>query len=626
MSTFYYELFFGKTHFTPSDWEGILNFLEWYVGLRGGWRILLQLEVGTIHYYLEVPLKLPLKTTLSSIMFAPIPIIPKLPDSALRFSPTLHFQASLKKAIERIAHFDAEFTALEINFSIVHLSKISRVRIYYKQQNQIYHSAFVVAIPAQLLSFDFSNPHGYQYKKIPQTLRFDKIVPFLSLSSDHAILKIPENFHQDYFLTPSGFDFATHSLILGESGSGKSKFVAHLIEEIYNTSSDSYHIVVFDPHDSLKHDFTNIDSQKILNFNSPKNSINLFISDRKNQASNAELFLSLMRSLMRESFNSRLERVLRFGFYLLSTADELSLQCFRNLLLDADYRNQLCSKYRKQLASNVVQFFLTEFSIIKSQFYDQAIAPVISFLDEIQMLPAFNVKHPTNNFADVLKQNFLTTLSFNVTKLGLKSTQIITGFLMQQIFQLATSNAFSRHLIVVIDEISILENPILNRVLSELRKYHVSVILIGQYFGQIGQPLREAILANTVNYFIFRVSKADAIILGENLQYDFTTKKTPVELKEEFTNLLTKQNTCECLVKVRRHGINYPTFRAHTINHSAPPYLEKEDQEYDEEISKPQIDFSFDFHSDISIEQVMQSNSTNRKRIIKEQDEHRRKY
>ncbi len=80
--------------------------------------------------------------------------------------------------------------------------------------------------------------------KIPKTLRFDKIVPFLSLSSDHAILKIPENFHQDYFLTPSGFDFATHSLILGESGSGKSKFVAHLIEEIYNTSSDSCHIVV----------------------------------------------------------------------------------------------------------------------------------------------------------------------------------------------------------------------------------------------------------------------------------------------------------------------------------------------------------------------------------------------
>ena len=105
MSTFYYELFFGKTHFTPSDWEGILNFLEWYVGLRGGWRILLQLEVGTIHYYLEVPLKLPLKTTLPSIMFAPIPIIPKLPDSALRFSPTLHFQVSLLMRLLGVKHY-----------------------------------------------------------------------------------------------------------------------------------------------------------------------------------------------------------------------------------------------------------------------------------------------------------------------------------------------------------------------------------------------------------------------------------------------------------------------------------------------------------------------------------------
>ncbi len=121
----------------------------------GAGEFLLQLEVGTIHYYLEVPLKLPLKTTLPSIMFAPIPIIPKLPDSALRFSPTLHFQASLKKAIERIAHFDAEFTALEINFQLFTYLRLVIVRIYYKQQNQIYHSAFVVAIPAQLLSFDF---------------------------------------------------------------------------------------------------------------------------------------------------------------------------------------------------------------------------------------------------------------------------------------------------------------------------------------------------------------------------------------------------------------------------------------------------------------------------------------
>ena len=59
---------------------------------------------------------------------------------------------------------------------------------------------------------------------------------------------------------------------------------------------------------------------------------------------------------------------------------------------------------------------------------------------------------------------------------------------------------------------------------------------------------------------------------------------------------------------------------------SAPPYLEKKIKNMMKKISKPQIDFSFDFHSDISIEQVMQSNSTNRKSIIKEQDEHRRKY
>lgn len=618
MSTFSYEFFFGKPHLTSSDWEELFNFLDWYMRLRGGWRILMRLEVETIHYYLEVPLKLPLKTNLSSVVLEPIIKIPRIPDSISRFSPTLHFQISPQKIIEHLSRSGAEFVALEIKSPAVHVSRVNYMFIYYKQQGQIYRSTFVHTASARLLSFDFSDSHGYQYKKIPQTLRFDKIVPLLSSSPNRAILKISKNFHHEYFLEPSSFDFSKHSLILGESGSGKSKFVAHLIEKIYDTSCDNYRVVVFDPHDDLKHDLTNINSQKVLSFNSPASSINLLTNNQGSQASSVELFLNLMQGLMRENFNSRLERVLRFSFYLLSESNELSLQSFRKLLLDVNYRNRLCSKYREQLLLNVTHFFLTEFNIIKSQFYDQAIAPIISFLDEIQMLPAFSADASPNNLADLLDQNFLTTLSLNLTKLGLKSTQIITSFLMQQIFQLATSHSFSHHLIVVIDEISILENPILNRFLSELRKYHVSVILIGQYFGQVSQSLRAAILANTANYFIFRVSKADATILSENLQYDFTTKKTPVELKEDFIKLLTKQNTRECLAQVRCHGFNYPTFHAHTIDHFSPPFVEKEDQDCNQKSPSPQIDFSFDFHSDVSIEQVMKANSTNRKRIFKE--------
>ena len=69
--------------------------------------------------------------------------------------------------------------------------------------------------------------------------------------------------------------------------------------------------------------------------------------------------------------------------------------------------------------------------------------------------------------------------------LGLNITKTIAGFAMQQILQLVQAHKFDEHIILVIDEVSIIENPIISRFLSEARKYNLSLILAGQYFEQI---------------------------------------------------------------------------------------------------------------------------------------------
>lgn len=71
-------------------------------------------------------------------------------------------------------------------------------------------------------------------------------------------------------------------------------------------------------------------------------------------------------------------------------------------------------------------------------------------------------------------------------------------------------------MLVVIDEVSLIENPILNRFLAEARKYNLSLILIQQYFNQISEALRSAIFANVSNFYVFRISKSDAMLLENN--------------------------------------------------------------------------------------------------------------
>ena len=88
---------------------------------------------------------------------------------------------------------------------------------------------------------------------------------------------------------------------------------------------------------------------------------------------------------------------------------------------------------------------------------------------------------------------------------------------MQQLFTIVREKEIDEHIIFVIDEVATIENSILSRLLSEARKYNLSLVLIGQYFNQISDNLRNSIFANVINYYIFRVSKLDANILVDSL-------------------------------------------------------------------------------------------------------------
>ena len=144
----------------------------------------------------------------------------------------------------------------------------------------------------------------------------------------------------------------------------------------------------------------------------------------------------------------------------------------------------------------------------------------------MEMLPALNNTNLTKYLRDEISENFCTIFSLDQITLGLNITKILAGFAMWQILQLVQAHSFNEHIILVIDEVSLIENPIVNRFLSEARKYNLSLILAGQYFDQISEKLQKSIFTNVVNYFTFRVSRLDAIILEKNMQMEMAVKNS----------------------------------------------------------------------------------------------------
>ena len=384
-----------------------------------------------------------------------------------------------------------------------------------------------------------------------------------------------------------------------------------MIHNIYKNINlkQQYKVVVIDPHASLEKDIGGIG--RVIDFKTKRDSLDLFTNSNTDIISNTELLMELFKSIIADQFNSKLERVLRHSINLLLTAKDFSFSTLRKLLLDMDYRNSKIKELTGELNDSVSEFFLSDFNELKTKSYGEAISPIIGFIDEMEMIPVFNGKSSDNTIKDTIHDNFLTIFSLDRTKLGDKITRTISGLIMQQILTIVQSARMNEHIIFIVDEVAVVENPILSRFLSEARKYNLSLILAGQYFDQISSGLKDSIFANVVNYYLFRVSKQDAQTLVDN----FDMKVPLDDTKDRKIKILSELNNRECIVRIDSKDVLLPAFKAKTMNFESIPRIEEE--VFDIEEVKPNVEekkeIKFDIGSSINLKDILINTSSSRK-------------
>ena len=377
-----------------------------------------------------------------------------------------------------------------------------------------------------------------------------------------------------------------------------------------------YKVVIIDPHAEIKNDIGGIENTKILDFEKTKNSFNLFMRASKDLIVTTELILSLFQTLMADQYNSKLERVLRHSIYLLTKLNKMDFANLKKLLTEVEYKNELLKA--DNLLESTIDFFSVEFNKLKTESYQEAFSPIISFIDEMELLPGLKSRGTERDLKDIIEENFLTIISLNQSKLGMNATKTIAGFTMQQILQLIQSYTYDEHIIFIIDEVALLENPILSRFLSESRKYNLSLILAQQYFNQISEILQKAIFSNMINYYIFRVSREDARILDGNIRMDIAVKNSFITRMK----ILTELKNRECIVRIGRQGKVYPAFQAKTLDFIPIPQkvlnqiltTEFDFESEEQKKIKEETDNIFSIDSNISLKDIMISQSPARKR------------
>lgn len=570
---------------------------------------------------------LPVSLKSTNILLKPLTKLPDFPQSSgfktrtnLRSFSYYHDTDNILDVVERIKRCHAEFFQLEINFRSFSKTFSSSIYLYMIRDGRLELCRLLRINHATLLSIDFSQYKSYDYKKSPKYLKITKSLKLLSQTKDQALFQV-DTFPYDtkpQFFHHSAYDFAKHSLVLGGSGSGKSKFLMSLIDKIYRASPKEYKIIVIDPHDALKADCGDVSERSVIDFQTTAGSIDLFQTNADDINVGVELMLTLFQALIGHNYNSQLERVLRYASFLLMTAQSFSFLHLRKLLTNVEYRNQIINEQKEHVPTSVTRFFLADFDELRTHDYNDAIAPIVAFVDEMQMVPVFDQEFHSHDLATTVQENFLSVFSLSRPRLGNKVTQTIAGLLMQQIFLFAQKNLIDQHLIVVIDEVAIVENPILSRFLSELRKYKTSVILAGQYFSQFSPDLRSAIFANTSNYYIFRVSKDDSELLVHNLNIKLASDDS-IENRQA---VLTELKAQECFVQVSQNGETLPGLKAKTTDFNPSPVSPEDAAASRQDVIKLEQPHTFSFTLDVSTSaaEVMQAASTGRRPLAKPKD------
>ncbi|MBI4065557.1 DUF87 domain-containing protein [Candidatus Gottesmanbacteria bacterium] len=357
------------------------------------------------------------------------------------------------------------------------------------------------------------------------------------------------------------YDFWRHTIVLGQSGSGKSYLLKLLIEDIARYARDEYSIVLIDPHAFLEQHLRGAYTKTRIDFK--ETTTNVFVNIGQPTLS-TELTIDLFSTVINVHENKQLERVLKFALFALYGTNAMNVENLKNLLTDSVKRKELLQTLKDR---SILQFFDTEYQQLYTAHYADAVLPIINILSELHFL---NNATQTIELTDAMNHSFLVSIPIKQTELGTNITRVIGGSIIAQIFTIMQAGLVKKKVLLIIDEVSIVQTPSLSHILSEARKFNMGIIMAQQYLSQVSAPILQSIFANAVNYFCFKLSRDDAEIVARNLNFEIdefflTNKNDPREVLELGIRIVTELNPREVIARVLSRDQYCSPFKSKTV-------------------------------------------------------------
>lgn len=360
-------------------------------------------------------------------------------------------------------------------------------------------------------------------------------------------------------------DRRRHVYVIGKTGAGKSTLIANMaISDMRNRRG----FCIIDPHGDLCETLLDyVPSYRIndIVYLDPADQERAFslnplqVYDDVQKELVVSGIVAIFQKLFAFSWGPRLEYILRNTLLSIIEMPNATLLMVPELLTNQKFRNKVVANLKEPV---LINYWKNEFDKMPDRMRNEAMAPILNkvgqFLQSTVIRNIIKSHQSTIDLARIMNEGKILLLNLSQGRLGednaaLLGAMIITKIQLAAMARVSIPEAERRDFYLYVDEFQNFATGSFIKILSEARKYRLSLILANQYIAQVPEDVRAAIFGNAGTMMSFLIGAADATYMAKEFGERF---------KEE--DLLALGNY-QTIIKLCVDNVTQAPFLAHTL-------------------------------------------------------------
>lgn len=279
--------------------------------------------------------------------------------------------------------------------------------------------------------------------------------------------------------------------------------------------------------------------------------------------------MSTFKKIWQDAWSARMEYILSNTILALLEYPGATLLGVNRMLADKDYRKKVVDNVKDP---SVKSFWVDEFAKYTDRFAAEATPAIQNKIGQFTSNPIIrNIIGQSKSSFDIRKimdEKKILIINLSKGRVGEVNANLLGSMLITKIYLGAMSRADASpallnklpNFYLYVDEFQSFANESFADILSEARKYKLSLTIAHQYIEQMSEEVRAAVFGNVGTMISFRVGAFDAEVLEKEFAPQFTA--------EDMVNL----GYTQIYLKLMIDGVSSSPFSAKTL----PPIAEPE--------------------------------------------------